>query len=51
MDFLVALCNARREFHEVIGYVNPKDPVTRLWMLKLGIVPAMWPNVELVIVN
>jgi Protein of unknown function (DUF1064) len=50
-DFLVELNDGRHEIHEVKGYVNSKDPVTRLWMLKLGIVRAMWPDVELVIVR
>jgi hypothetical protein len=49
VDFLVTLKDGKRELHEVKGYVNPKDPVSRLWMLKLGVVQAMWPDVEIVL--
>lgn len=49
-DFVVTLGDGRREIHEVKGYSSRKDPVTRLWRLKLGLVIAMWPDTAVVIV-
>lgn len=49
-DFLVTRNDGTRELHEVKVYIDGKDPVTRLWRLKLGLVLAMWPDVRVVIV-
>lgn len=51
VDFLLTFPEGRQEIHEVKGYQNDKDPITRLWRLKLGIIKIMWPDVPIVIVT
>jgi hypothetical protein len=47
-DFVVQMHNGDTEIHEVKGYQDDKDPVTRLWKHKLGIVQIMHPTWKVV---
>lgn len=49
-DFLVIRNDGSPEVHEVKGFDNGKDPVTRVWKLKVGLVACMWPDVRTVTV-